>query len=143
MNESLEYLFFTPNIADKFIQELRERNLEYSQESESVQNAIVLKIPEGVDDDLWDELDDLYDELSAEDQAVLEAGLEDESSKSAAGIYLQLAGGKQTVAQVDPDVMNRILSAISMDELNEFVDIIVRSVENPDDSPICERFCKT
>lgn len=142
MNDSLEYLFFTSNVADKFIQQLHERNLEYTQESEPVQNAIVLKIPEGVDDDLWDELDDLYDELSAEDQAALEAGLEDEESKSAAGIYLQLAGGNQTVAQVDPDVMNRILSVISMNELNDFVDIIVRSVENPDDSPICERFCK-
>lgn len=143
MNEVLEYLFFTDGVADKFIKELQARGLEFDKEIESVQGGIVLKISEGVDDDLWDELDDLYDELSIEDQASLEEELEDEGSKSAAGIYLQLAGGKQTLAQVNPDVMNRILSVISMNELNQFVDVIVRSVEEPDDSPICQRFCKT
>lgn len=139
MNEVLEYLFFTPDIARQFIQALNEHGLEYVQETEPVQGAIVLKIAEGVDDDLWDELDDLYDELSEVDQALLEEGIEDSSAKSTAGIYLQLLGGKQTVAQVDPDIMNRILSVISMDEFNAFIDTIVRSVETPDDSPICKR----
>lgn len=142
-DEFLEYLFFTQGIASKFIKELEARELPYTQQTEPVQNAIVLQISESVDDDLWDELDDLYDVLSDEDQAILEAGMEDESSRSAAGIYLQLQDGSQTLAQVNPEVMNRILSVISMDELNDFVDTIVRSVENPDDSPICQRFCKS
>lgn len=139
MNESLEYLFFTPNTAAKFVQILEKHGLAYSQENEPVQGAIVLKIAEGVDDNLWDELDELYDSLSEEDQALLETGIEDSSAQSTAGIYLQLAGGKQTIAQVDPDVMNRILTVISMDEFNTFVETIVRSVETPDDSPICKR----
>ncbi len=139
MNEVLEYLFFTPTIADKFIQALHEHDLDFEREIEPVQGAIVLKIAEGVDDDLWDELDDLYDDLSEEDQSLVEAGLEDDDTKSTAGIYLQLAGGLQTIAQVDPDVMRRMLSVISTDELNLFVDTIVRSVETPDDSPICKR----
>jgi hypothetical protein len=140
MNEVLEYLFFTQSIADKFIAALQAHDLHFEREIESVQGAIVLKIAEGVDDDLWDELDELYDELSDADQALVEAGLENEESKSTAGIYLQLAGGQQTIAQVDPDVMMRILTVISTDELNSFVDTIVRSVEVPDDSPICKRF---
>lgn len=139
MNESLEYLFFTAGIAAKFAQTLEKNGLAYQQENESVQGAIVLKIAEGVDDAQWDELDALYDTLSDEDQALLEEGIEDSSAQSTAGIYLQLAEGKQTVAQVDPDVMNRILSVISMDEFNAFIDTIVRSVETPDDSPICKR----
>jgi hypothetical protein len=137
-DEFLEYLFFTQDVASKFITALEERGLAYTQQTEPVQNAIVLQISEGVDDDLWDELDELYDELSDEDQAILEAGLEDEGSRSAAGIYLQLQNGSQTLAQVNPDIMNRILSVITMDELNDFLDTIVRSVENPDDSPICK-----
>ncbi len=138
MNEMLEYLFFTSRIADKFIQALQERQLAYVQEIESVHGGIVLKIAEGVDDDLWDELDDLYDELSSEDQALLEEGMEDVHAKSTAGIYLQLLGGKRTIAPVDPDVVNRMLSVLSMDEFNAFVETIVRSVETPDDSPICK-----
>jgi hypothetical protein len=35
--------------------------------------------------------------------------------------------------------MTRMLSVISRDELNDFVETIVRSVETPDDSPICKR----
>ncbi|WML90740.1 hypothetical protein RCF98_17475 [Thiothrix lacustris] len=139
MNEALEYLFFTQTIADKFITALSNHNLHFEREIETVQGAIVLKIAEGVDDDLWDELDDLYDELSDEDQALVEAGIEDDDSKSTAGIYLQLANGNQTIAQVDPSIMSRILTVITTEELNAFVDTIVRSVEIPDDSPICKR----
>jgi hypothetical protein len=139
MNEVLEYLFFTPSIADKFIAVLQEHDLHFEREIEPVQGAIVLKIAEGVGDDLWDELDDLYDQLSDEDQVIVEQGLDDDDSKSTAGIYLQLLGGEQTIAQVNPDVMTRMLSVISRDELNDFVETIVRSVETPDDSPICKR----
>lgn len=139
MNETLEYLFFTAPIAGQFAQALREHGLDYQQEVESVQGGIVLKIAEGVDDDVWDALDALYDELSGVDQALLEDGMVDEDAKTTAGIYLQLAGGKQTIAQIDPDVMNRMLGVITMDEFNAFIDTIVRSVENPDDSPICKR----
>jgi hypothetical protein len=139
MNDVLEYLFFTPAIADRFTQALTEREVAYVREIEHVQGATVLKISEGVDEDLWDELDELYDELSEEDQALQEEGIEDDDAKSTAGIYLQLLGGKQTIAQIDPDVMNRMLSVVTMDEFNTFVDTIVRSVENPDDSAICKR----
>lgn len=139
MNDKLEYLFFTEQMAEAFKKALLEHELEFTQETEPVQGGIVLKTPEPEDDELWDELDDLYDELSAQDQALLEEGIEDAEAKSTAGIYLQLQGGNQTVAQIDPDVMNRMLGVISMDEFNTFVDTIVQSVENPDDSPICKR----
>lgn len=138
MNDTVEYLFFTETIAIKFIALLNELKIEYLQESEPVQGGIVIKIQEPEDDELWDSLDETYDEMNSEDQALLEEGIEDEQSKSTAGIYLQLAGGQQTIAQVNPDIMNRMLTVISMDELNTFVEDIVRSVENPDDSPICQ-----
>lgn len=138
MNDTVEYLFFTETIAMKFIALLNELKIEYLQESEPVQGGIVIKIQEPEDDELWDSLDETYDEMNSEDQALLEEGIEDEQSKSTAGIYLQLAGGQQTIAQVNPDIMNRMLTVISMDELNTFVEDIVRSVEDPDDSPICQ-----
>lgn len=138
MNEVLEYLFFTREMADEFIVKLSASGLEYAEEIEPMQDAIVLKIAEGVADELWDELDDHYDELSIKDQALVEEATEDETAHSAAGVYLQLDGGRQTLAQVDPEMMNRILSVLSMNEFNQFVDVIVRSVENPDDSAICK-----
>lgn len=139
MNEVLEYLFFTSTIADKFAAKLQDNGLEYVREIEPMQGATLLKIAEGVDEDLWDTLDELYDDLSMEDQALLEEGLVDEDAKSTAGIYLQLSQGRQTIAQIDPDVMNRMLSVITMDEFNAFIETIVRNVETPDDSAICQR----
>ena len=139
MSDVLEYLFFTRTIADQFAEKLLELGLAYEEEVESVQEAIVFKIPEGVSDAIWDELDDLYDELSVLDQGLLEEETEDETASSAAGIYLQLANGQQTIAQVDPAIVNRILSVVSMDEFNQFLEVIVKSVEQPDDSAICKR----
>ena len=135
--EIIEYLFFNMSVAKQFKSELVKHNLVYSEVKEPVQNAIVFQVSEHMPEEVWDELDELYDELSDQDRVLLEEGVENAETRSTAGIYLQLAGGKQTVAQVDPLIMNKILSAITLDELNNFVDTIVKSVEKPDDSPIC------
>ena len=43
------------------------------------------------------------------------------------------------MAKVDPSMMNRILGVLTIDELNEFLEVIVSSVEKPDDSAICQQ----
>ncbi|WP_298607185.1 hypothetical protein [uncultured Thiothrix sp.] len=139
MSDVLEYLFFTRAIADQFASALSEHSVDYQEEIEAVQEAIVFKIPESIGQPLWDELDDLYDELSIADQALLEEAVEDENAQTAAGLYLQLANGQQTIAQVDPALVNRILSVLSLEEFNQFLDTIVKSVEQPNDSAICQR----
>ncbi len=135
----LEYLFFNQEIADKFIVFLDKKGLKWVQENDPMLDSIVIKTSEEIEDDLWDELDDYHDELGPQDQQLLEDNLDDETETNAAGIYIQLTGGGQTVAQINPDVMNRMLDVISMDEFNQFVETIVSSVENPDDSPICHK----
>ena len=134
----LEYLFFTREVAEKFIVFLDKKSLAWEEFVDPMLDSIVIKTSEDIDDDLWDELDDYHEVLGPEDQKMLEAAMsDDETETNAAGIYIQLAGGKQTVAQIDPDVMNRMLDVISMEEFNVFVETIVSSVEKPDDSPIC------
>lgn len=139
----LEYLFFNQVIADKFIAFLDGKSLEWSQHNDPMLGSIVIKTSEDIESDLWDELDDYHDALGVEDQKLLEASLvDDETATNAAGIYLQLSNGNQTVAQINPDVMNRMLEVISMEEFNQFVEVIVSSVENPDDRPICKVISK-
>jgi hypothetical protein len=136
----LEYLFFTQETADKFIVYLITKELAWEQNIDPMLNSIVIKTSEDIEDDLWDELDDYHEKLAVEDQLLLEQTLVDtDTETNAAGIYIQLANGEQTVAQINPDVMNRMLGVISMDEFNDFVETIVSSVEKPDDSPICEK----
>lgn len=136
----LDYLFFTQQIADKFIKFLDGKSLAWEQHDDPMLGSIVIKTSEDIDDALWDELDDYHEALGDEDQKLLEDELGDDATETnAAGIYIQLAGGGQTVAQIKPDVMNRMLSVISMDEFNDFIETIVSSVEKPDDSPICHK----
>ena len=136
----LEYLFFTQEIADKFIAFVEGKNLAWEQKNDPMLGSIVIETSEDIEDSLWDELDDYHDSLGEEDQKILEAELaESDTETNAAGIYIQLANGEQTVAQIDPEVMNRMLSVISMGEFNAFIETIVSSVERPDDAPICEK----
>ena len=136
----LEYLFFTQEIADKFISFLNGKNLKWEQKNDPMLGSIVIETSEDIEDELWDELDDHHELLGEEEQKILEIDLADsETEMNAAGIYIQLANGEQTVAQINPEIMNRMLSVISMDEFNEFIETIVSSVEKPDDAPICEK----
>jgi len=135
----LEYLFFNQIVADKFTAFLQSKKLTWELSKDPMLESIVVKTPEDIEDELWDELDEFHESLGAEDQKLLEDNLENtEEETNAAGIYIQLANGNQTVAQINPEIMNRMLGVISMDEFNEFVETIVSSVENPDDSPICK-----
>ena len=139
----LEYLFFNQPIADRFIQFLETKGLQWTQENDPMLDSIVIKTSEDIDDSLWDEMDDYHESLGPEDQKMLEDALVDSDTETnAAGIYIQLSNGEQTVAQIDPAVMNRMLDVISMDEFNAFVETIVSSVEKPDDSPICKKINK-
>ncbi len=136
----LEYLFFTQEIADKFISFLNGKDLKWEQKNDPMLGSIVIETSEDIEDELWDELDDHHELLGIEEQKILELDLADsETEMNAAGIYIQLANGEQTVAQINPEIMNRMLSVISMDEFNEFIETIVSSVERPNDAPICEK----
>ena len=134
----LEYLFFNAVFAQKFIHVLAQYSLDYKQQNESVQDAILITTSEDIDDEIWDSIDAAYDDLSEQDQQLLQSKLDDDSKVNAAGIYIQLKDDQQTIAHINPDVMNRMLENISMDEFNSFIEAIVSSVETPDDTPFCE-----
>lgn len=135
----LEYLFFNTVYAEKFSRFLGSKTLEYQSQIEPMQNATVITTSEDISDKLWDEVDEYYDVLSEQDQQLLQQSLQDEDKQDAAGIYIQLKNNRQTIAKVDPKVMNRMLELISMDELNGFIEAVVTSVENPDEGPLCDK----
>lgn len=147
MQETLDYLFFTRHIADRFVQALQQRDLEegkhWRQQREAIHQAYLIQVLETDDlaphwDVLWDELDALFDQYTEEDQQAIEQS-DDALVKSKAGVYIQLSNGSQTIASVEPETLNRILSVLSNDEFAAFVDTIVKSVEQPDDRMICQR----
>lgn len=138
MNETLEYLFYSESVFDSFKAVLDEKKIPWTKTEEVINHATVIHINQDDIEECWDEIDDLYDELSIEDQRLEESGENHPDDISTAGIHIQLKNNVQTIAQVNPDMLNRILDVLSPDEFAEFVDIIAKSVEEPDDTPICK-----
>ena len=135
----IEYIFVNEKFRQLFGDFLNARKINFTTGVDPIEDTPILSIEEPEDDELWDLIEEKYDELSVADQAETEKA---STGVSGAGIYIELANGVRTLATVNPDTMNRILAAISMDEFNDLVEVIVRSVEKPDDSPICQQLGK-
>ena len=138
MNDTLEYLFYSSSIFDRFVDVLNEKNIPWTKTEEVINHSSIIHITEEDIEEYWDEIDDFYDELAIEDQRLEESGANNPDDISTAGIHIQLKNNVQTIAQINPDILNRILDVLSADEFAEFVDIIAKSVEDPDDTPICK-----
>jgi len=138
MNDNLEYLFYSSSMYEKFIQTLNEKSIPWKNAEETIHNSFLIQISEQDIEPYWDEVDDHYDELALEDQKLVESGADCAKDINAAGIHIQLSDNSNTIAQVNPDVINRILDVITADEFSEFIDKIVKSVEHPDDTPLCK-----
>ncbi len=135
----LEYVFFNESFRQEFAAFLRQQQIDFELKTDPIEDMLILTTGEPEDEDLWDRLDEVYEEINARDQASTEAASTD---LSGAGIYIELGDGRKTLACVEPDVINRMLTVISMDEFNRFIETVVQSVEHPDDSPICHHLEK-
>ena len=129
----LEYIFFEETLRDKFATFLRGRGVEPTLSDES---GCVAAIPEDLEDDLADAIDECYERLLQENAELLE-GTEDALEKNAAGVRVELADGTPCMVRLDPDLMARLLGCISLEELRDMVQDIAAAVENPDDRPLC------
>ena len=135
----LDYIFFNSKLSDKFKDHLTKVGIEFECEDDegfgSVQGEII-----SIDDDtsqpILDELQDLYDKLQDELEQLLEQ-TDDSLMINAAGMEVKLKDGSMCTLRVAPDVVTRILTVLDFDELQEFVDNIARSVEEPDSGHFC------
>ncbi|MBL6977224.1 MAG: hypothetical protein ISR70_04105 [Candidatus Thioglobus sp.] len=101
----------------------------------SIQGEIV-SIADDTNDSILGELQDLYDVLQDELEALLEQ-TDDALMMNAAGMQVTLKDGGMCTLRVSPDVVTRILTVLEFDELQAFVENIARSVEEPDSGHFC------
>ncbi len=100
--------------------------------------GLLAATPEDLDEAVSDELDRYYDELM-EEQADRVDAADGEATHQAAGIRVTLSDGRPCMIKLAPALANRLLSAFTLDEMQELVNEIARSVEAPEDGPICKR----
>jgi len=132
----LDYIFFHQQSLDQFVAHLKQHAIPH--ETRDDEMGLVVAIPDDLPDEVTDPLDLFYEKLL--DDAENHLSDDDETAeKHTAGLIITLGDGNTTSVEVSPELLNRILGAISIDELNRLIDAIVSSVENPDNRPLCQR----
>ncbi|HID49543.1 MAG TPA: hypothetical protein EYP40_08035 [Chromatiales bacterium] len=131
-----EYIFFADEPRDRFIAHLEEKGVAIELADKGEERLV--KIDEDIDDALLEDIDDFYDAMMEWNEALV-AEAEGEAHRHAAGITITLKDGSSVQVAVEPAFLNRLLSAISIEELGQFVHRIADAVENPDDTPFCQK----
>lgn len=136
--EMLEYVFFHERPLEQFVARLRSLNLSPVREDDDGLFKVLL--PEDMDDALAERIEDHYDEMMELSREIHEQESEgSDAGYHTAGITVQLEGGANVYAQVDPRLLARIMEVLSPEEFNEVVNAIVEAVENPDTRSLCQR----
>ena len=132
----LEYIFFHDQPRQKIISYLVNHDIPYNKQNDTM--GMIIAVPEDMGDDIEDDIEAYYDKLMEDaEELLIEDG--EVAEKDVAAITISLQSGETIYAPVDPKVLNRMLSVITTQELNDLVNSIVSSVENPDDRPFCSR----
>ena len=134
----IEYIFFHKTPYTLFCEFLLKINIPYEESSEETDvEALLVKIADDLDDEISEQIEAYYDELLELDEGLVEE--DPEGVIDQAGLAVTLDNGVSVLASVNPDVLNRMLTVVSQDEMGEFIDAIVNAVEGPDERPLCKR----
>ena len=136
----LEYIFFHPQSCERFKQFLQQNGVAMLKEGvdQTDVEGLTVYISDDLDEDISEKIENFYDEMMELDESLV---IEDDDSDeySQVGLAVTLNDGRSVMASVDPDVLNRVLTVITHDELGKLVDVIADAVENPDQRPLCKR----
>ncbi|MCU7960717.1 MAG: hypothetical protein KZQ58_12135 [gamma proteobacterium symbiont of Bathyaustriella thionipta] len=134
----LEYIFFDPRPAEQFSEFLRQLEIQPNRSGGTDDEPINIAIAEDTDDEILDNIETFYEQMYDMDEA-LYAEAAGEEHVHRAGVSISLNDGRTVEASIDPKLLNRILSAISHQELGDFVSAIADAVENPNETAFCRR----
>ena len=130
----LEYIFFDTKIASEFTSFVKKQQVDHNLLEDD--DMVTVEVSEEITDAQSDAIDQLYERLLQKNAELMEQG-EDALEKNVAGIQVALADGSPCTIRVEPELVSRILSAISMEELRDFAQVIAEGVEKRDNSPLC------
>ncbi|MCU7930828.1 MAG: hypothetical protein KZQ90_08510 [Candidatus Thiodiazotropha sp. (ex Codakia rugifera)] len=132
----LEYIFFDERPWQGFIDYLKKLGLKPL--ATSAEEGWLVALPEDLDDAMDEKIEAYYDKMLTLNEALI-ADQEGMDHLHRAGVNVTLADGRVVQAEIDPVLMQRLLEAVSPEELGEFVNAIADAVEHPDQRPFCQR----
>lgn len=142
MLDQFEYTFFDADIAERFALKCQtlglasEQRLEDSPTGEPLFEVCILQT---LDDELAGQIEEIYSDMLFGEQAAQIEGNDGEAIADACGVQVLLASGEYTTVAIHPKIMNKILSVLTVDELQKFLAQVAEDIENPKLGPICRR----
>ena len=135
----LEYVFFHEEPVRRFNSFLTGLGLSAGNR-DSGESLLVTLEEESVDDETADRIDAFYDEMFDLDQQLYDSGTQEDSENfGSAGVVVNLMNGTSVYADVSPELLHKIMQALTPEELGDLVNAIADAVEQPDSRPLCKR----
>jgi hypothetical protein len=133
-----EYILFDEGLRDRFLAFLADRGVACSSRPDTIAGYVVALADE-VSEDLEDEIEDVYDELMTEQQALVEAGDDEAGQVSAAlmSVDVGLADGRSLTIHIPAQYARGLHEQFSIDEIRGLVSHIARSAIDPAEGPAC------
>jgi hypothetical protein len=131
------YIFFDDGLRTRFVEFVQARGVRHTEEPDPMGTSVI-GIPEDVDEALYETIEAYYEELSAMQEQLLD-GTTDGLEINRAGVRVTLSDGRPCMVRLDPEIVRRLLTVLSFDELQDLVATIARAAEDPDDGPCCAR----
>ncbi len=132
----LEYVFFDSIPCDKFVNYLKLNSIPYKPVSGD--EILMVEIPEDLDESVVKDVEAYYDDMMELGSQILSSQTDD-GQINTAGLTVTLSDGRVSYAVLEPDLVNKMLDVLTLDELNTVVTAVADAVENPNDMPICKR----
>lgn len=142
MLDNFEYTFFDEAIAQKFCREITDKGRESSirvDESPNGDFCFEVKVIGALSDEIAEDLETLYGDMLFGEQAAQIEGNEVGALADVCGVQVQLSTGIFTTVAIEPEVMNKILSVLTIEELQLFLTQVAEDIEFPKTEPICRR----
>ncbi|MEW8628306.1 MAG: hypothetical protein AB2551_21365 [Candidatus Thiodiazotropha sp.] len=132
----LEYVFFDQRPWQDFIDYLK--HLGVTLETARDDEEWLVYVPEELDDETDEKIEARYEILLEQNEQLIADQL-GTAHVDRAGVNVSLMDGRVVQAEVDPQLINRLLQVVSVEELGEFVSAIALAVEQGDERPLCQR----
>ncbi|MCG8487860.1 MAG: hypothetical protein MI756_10375 [Chromatiales bacterium] len=132
----LEYVFFDQRPWQDFIDYLK--HLGVTLETARDDEEWLVYVPEELDDETDEKIEARYETLLEMNERLI-ADQQGSAHVDRAGINVRLMDGRVVQAEVDPQLINRLLQVVSVEELGEFVSAVAQAVEQGDERPLCQR----
>ncbi len=143
MDELMEYVFFDLKLAESFQDYCRGLGVDtamISGETYSGESEFTVNLPDYLDEWTVESIEEKYSELLFGRQAsMIEGNSKEGAVADACGVQIQLQSGQFTTVAIHPEVMNKILSVLSIDELQKFLAQVAEDIENPKIGSVCSR----